>query len=88
MLLLLEDGVLLLDKLLALLVVLGVHVVPGHLQLPIGLCYQFYHHRFCQLGPDDSFYRTYQFPLIVLISAPGCAWPARCPSALAAAFRV
>ena len=26
----------------------------------IGLCYQSYHYRFHQLGPDNSCYRTYQ----------------------------
>ena len=37
---------------------------PGKvLALPhaVGLCYQFYHYRFYQLGPDNSSYRTDQF---------------------------
>jgi len=29
--------------------------------MALGWCYQFYHCRFYQLGPDNSCYRTYQF---------------------------
>jgi len=29
--------------------------------VPVGLCYQVYHYRFYQFGPDNFCYRTYQF---------------------------
>ena len=32
-----------------------------HPSWELGLCYPVYHYRFCQVGPDNSCYRTYQF---------------------------